>query len=114
MQTSTITYADFEKVEMRIGMIREVEVFDKARKPAYKLWIDFGPEIGVKQSSAQITTIYSPEILLNQRVVAVVNFPPKQIADFMSEVLVLGVDVPGKGVTLLGIPDDAPLGGRVF
>lgn len=114
MPSNIISYNDFDKIEMRVGQIQKVEPFPAARKPAYKLWIDFGTEIGVKQSSAQITTIYTPEDLLNRRVIAVVNFPPKQIADFMSEVLVLGVDVPEKGVTLLEIADNAPLGSRVF
>ena len=114
MSVNTIHYKDFEKVDLRVGQIERVEVFTAARKPAYKLWIDFGSEMGVKQSSAQITDLYQPEELLGRRVIAVVNFPPKQIADFMSEVLVLGVDVPEKGVTLLGVSDDAAPGSRVY
>ena len=114
MTNDTITYADFEKIDIRVGIIQRVEEFPKARKPAYKLWINFGPEIGVKRSSAQITHFYTPEDLLNRRVIAVVNFPPRQIADFTSEVLVLGVEVPGQGVILLNVKDKAPLGGRIF
>ncbi|MCF7801587.1 MAG: tRNA-binding protein [Candidatus Marinimicrobia bacterium] len=109
-----ISYSDFEKVDMRVGQIVQVQPFINARKPAYKLWIDFGETLGVKQSSAQITDFYQPEDLLNRRIIAVVNFPPKQIADFMSEVLVLGVDVVGKGVVLLQVADDAVVGSRVY
>ncbi len=84
-----IIYEDFAKVELRIGRIVRAENFPKARKAAYKLWVDFGP-LGIKQSSAQITRLYTPEELVGRCVVAVVNFPPKQVADFVSEVLVLG------------------------
>lgn len=99
---------------MRIGEVVRAEPFPKARKPAYKLWIDFGEEIGTKKSSAQITHLYSIEELVGKRVVAVVNFPPKQVADFMSEVLVLGVDSTEGGVTLLRADHQAPLGTRVY
>ena len=85
-----ISWNDFEKVDMRVGNIIEVNDFPKARIPAYKLKIDFG-ELGIKQSSAQITELYKKEDLLNKQIIAVVNFPPKQIADFISECLVLGV-----------------------
>jgi tRNA-binding protein len=95
-----ISWDDFEKVDMRAGTIVEVNDFPKARKPAYKLKIDFG-EIGIKNSSAQITTFYTKEDLLNRKVIAVVNFPPKQIADFISECLVLGVYDENKNVILL-------------
>ncbi len=97
----TISWEDFEKVDMRAGTIIEVTDFPKARKPAYKLTIDFGPGIGLKRSSAQVTTHYKKEDLLNRKVIAVVNFPPKQIADFISECLVLGVYDANKDVILL-------------
>lgn len=96
-----ITWSDFEKIDMRAGTIIEVDDFPKARKPAFKLMIDFGEEIGIKRSSAQITTHYKKEDLLNRTVIAVVNFPPKQIADFISECLVLGVYDENKDVILL-------------
>jgi tRNA-binding protein len=95
-----ISWDDFEKVDMRAGTIVEVNDFPNARKPAYKLKIDFG-EIGIKNSSAQVTTFYTKEDLLNRKVIAVVNFPPKQIADFISECLVLGVYDENKNVILL-------------
>ena len=95
-----ISWDDFEKVDIRVGTIIEVNNFPKARKPAYKLKVDFG-ELGIKNSSAQITTFYTKEDLLNRKVIAVVNFPPKQIADFISECLVLGVYDENKNVILL-------------
>lgn len=96
-----ISWDDFEKIDMRAGTIVEVNDFPKARKPAYKLVVDFGNEIGLKRSSAQITTFYTREELLNRQVIAVVNFPSKQIADFVSECLVLGVYDENKNVILL-------------
>jgi len=96
-----ITWDDFEKIDMRTGTIIEVIDFPKARKPAYRLTIDFGEEIGLKRSSAQVTAHYKKEELLNLKVVAVMNFPPKQIADFISECLVLGVYDENKDVILL-------------
>ncbi|MET0393239.1 MAG: tRNA-binding protein [Chitinophagaceae bacterium] len=96
-----ISWADFEKIDMRTGTIVEVSDFPRARKPAYRLRIDFGEEVGIRQSSAQITAHYAKEELLQRQVIAVVNFPPKQIADFMSECLVLGVYDPDHNVILL-------------
>jgi len=96
-----ITWNDFEKIDMRIGTILEVNDFPKARKPAYQLLVDFGEEIGVKKSSAQITVHYKKEDLINRQVIAVVNFPPKQVADFVSECLVLGVYDENNDVVLL-------------
>lgn len=98
--TNNLTWADFEKVEMRVGTIREVNDFPEARNPSYQLIVDFGGEIGQRKTSAQITSLYSKEELVGKQVVAVVNFPKKQIANFMSECLVLGA-VEGKNVTLL-------------
>ena len=95
-----ITWDDFEKIDMRVGTILEVDDFPKARKPAYRLKIDFG-ELGIKQSSAQITDLYTKEDLLNKQVIAVVNFPPKQIANFISECRVLGIYSEDNAVVLL-------------
>ena len=97
------TFDDFMKLDIRVGTITEAKVFAKARKPAYQLVIDFGPELGTKKSSAQITQHYTPGELVGRQVLAVVNFPPRQIADFMSEVLVLGTYSEG-GVVLI-VPD---------
>ncbi|NEO27793.1 MAG: tRNA-binding protein [Kamptonema sp. SIO4C4] len=110
---SEITYADFEKIEMRVGRVQRVEDFPKARKPAYKLWIDFG-DLGVKKSSAQITQLYAKEELRDRQVIAVTNFPPRQIADFRSEVLVLGVVLDGGEVALLQPDRHVPLGKRIL
>lgn len=110
--TLPITYADFAKIDMRVGKIIRVEEFPKARNPAYQLWIDFG-ELGIKKSSAQITKLYNRAELLERQVIAVVNFPPKQVADFMSEVLVLSV-VLGQGEVALLQPDrNVPLGHKI-
>ena len=108
-----ISYSDFEKIEMRVGRIVAVDDFPKAKKPAYRLTIDFG-EFGMKRSSAQITTLYTKESLIGWHIIAVTNFPPRQIADFMSEVLVLGVANPAGEVILLTPERDAPLGSRVY
>lgn len=97
----TISWNDFEKIDIRVGTIIDAQPFEKAKNPAYKLWIDFGAEIGIKKTSAQITVLYGVEELMGKQIVAVINFPPKQIADFMSECLVLGVVGNDKEVTLL-------------
>ena len=112
--TDPITYADFEKVDIRVGRITRAEPYPEARKPAYKLWVDFGPEIGEKRSSAQITRHYTPETLIGRQVLAVVNFPPRQIGKVLSEVLVLGLPVADGAVVLIGPGHEVPLGGKLF
>jgi tRNA-binding protein len=109
-----ISFADFDKVDIRTGTIVEVEPFPEARKPAFKLKIDFGAEIGVKKSSAQITKYYTPATLLGRQVFAVVNFPPRQIGPFMSEVLTLGFPDQDGDVVLGAIERKVPDGGRLF
>lgn len=94
------TFDDFMQLDIRVGEVIRAEVFEKAKKPAYKLWVDFGEAIGVKRSSAQITTLYAAESLVGRQVLGVVNFPPRQVADFISEVLVLGVYAE-QGVVLI-------------
>ncbi len=111
--TDTITYADFEKVDIRLGTIVEAEPFPQARKPAIKLVIDFGPEIGLKKSSAQITVHYAPETLLGRRVLGVVNFPPRQIGPFMSEVLTLGFADAEGAIVLAGVELPVPDGAKL-
>ena len=108
-----ITFDDFLKVDIRVGRVTRAEPFPEARKPAIKLWVDFGPEIGEKKTSAQITAHYTPEGLIGKQVMAVVNFPPRQIGPFMSEVLVLGVSDATGGIVLLSPDLDVPLGGRM-
>jgi len=98
---SVISWNDFEKVEIRCGTVIDVKDFQKARKPSYQIWIDFGAELGIKKSSAQVTNHYKKEDLVNKQVIAVVNFPSKQIADFFSECLVLGVYDENNHVILL-------------
>lgn len=110
----TISYEQFLQVEMRIGRIIRAEDFPQARKPAYQVWIDFGPELGVKQSSAQITRLYTRDQLIGRLVVAVVNFEPKRIAGFRSEVLLLGTETEPDVVRLLEPGSDAIIGARVF
>ena len=110
----TLSFEDFLKVDIRVGQIVRAEPFPEARKPAYKLWVDFGPEIGEKKSSAQITVNYSLDDLPGRRVMGVVNFPPRQIGPVMSEVLVLGVPDEDGEVVLLKPDQDVPLGGRMY
>ena len=110
---STITFDDFMKVDIRIGTIVEVEQFPEARKPAYKLKIDFGPGIGVKKSSAQITVHYTPDDLMGRQVAAVVNFPPRQIGPFMSEVLTLGFSDDNGDIVLIGVNTPCTNGSRM-
>jgi tRNA-binding protein len=110
----TISFDDFLKVDIRVGVVVAAEPFPEARKPAIKLRIDFGAEIGEKKSSAQIVKHYSPELLIGKRVLAVVNFPPRQIGPFMSEVLTLGVPDEEGAVVLIAPDLETPIGGRLF
>jgi len=109
-----IAYDDFAKVEIRVGRVVRAEPFPEARRPAFKLWIDFGPALGEKKTSAQITTHYTPEGLIGRQVAAVVNFPPKQIGSFLSEVLVLGFPDAAGEVVLIAPDHAVPVGGRLF
>ncbi|MEM9432570.1 MAG: tRNA-binding protein [Pseudomonadota bacterium] len=111
---SDIGFDDFLKVDIRVGEIIRAEPYPEARKPAIKLWVNFGPELGERKSSAQITAHYTPDALIGKRVLGVVNFPPRQIGKFMSEVLVLGVP-DAEGEVVLLVPDKSvPLGGRMY
>lgn len=109
----TISWNDFQKVDIRVGTIIEVEDFPEAKRPAFKLKVDFGEEIGIKKSSAQITDLYTKETLLGKRVLAVVNFPPKQIGPFMSECLVTGLHRPDGSVVLANVDMELPNGARL-
>jgi tRNA-binding protein len=109
-----ITFDDFMAVDIRVGQITRAEPFPEARKPAIKLWVDMGPELGIKKSSAQITVHYDVDTLVGRKVMAVVNFPPRQIGPVMSEILVLGVPDPDGEVVLLKPDLDVPIGGRLF
>ena len=108
-----ISFDDFLRVDVRVGRITRAEPFPEARKPAIRLWIDFGEELGVKKSSAQITAHYTPEALLGRQVMAVVNFPPRQIGPMRSEVLVLGLPDEAGQIVLIGPDHDVPSGGRM-
>ena len=108
-----ISFDDFLKVDIRVGRVIKAEPFPEARKPAIKLWIDFGAELGEKKTSAQITAHYAPETLVGRQVMAVVNFPPRQIGKFMSEVLVLGASDPDGGIVLIAPDKEVPLGERM-
>ena len=114
MSASETTYDDFAKVDIRVGRITRAEPYPEARKPAYKLWVDFGPELGEKRSSAQITKHYTPEALIGRQILAVVNFPPRQIGKVLSEVLVLGVPDADGEVVLIAPDQPVPLGGKLY
>ena len=114
MTAPRISFDDFQKVDIRLGRVLTAETFPEARKPAFKLTIDFGPEVGVKKSSAQITRHYTLDQLVGRMVAAVVNFPPRQIGPFMSEVLTLGFPDADGEVVLVGVDREAPVGGRLF
>ncbi|RZJ02411.1 MAG: tRNA-binding protein [Brevundimonas sp.] len=109
-----IAFDDFLKVDVRVGQVLAADAFPEARKPAYKLTIDFGPDLGVKKSSAQITTHYTRDELVGRKVAAVVNFPPRQIGPFMSEVLTLGFPDAKGEVVLIGVDREVEIGGRLF
>lgn len=108
-----ITFDDFLKVDIRVGTVIRAEPYPEARKPAIKMWIDFGPEIGERKTSAQVTAHYTPETLVGRQVMGVVNFPPRQIGKFMSEVLVVGLSDPDGGIVLLAPDQPVPNGGRM-
>ncbi len=109
-----ISYADFERVDIRVGTVVGAEPNPKARKPAYILKVDFGAAIGIKKTSAQLTVHYTPETLVGRQVAAVINFPPKQIGPFMSEILVLGFPDADGAVVLVGVDKPVPNGGKLF
>ena len=112
--TEPLTAAEFDRVEVRVGTVVDAQPFPEARRPAIKLWVDFGPGIGVKRSSAQVTVHYSPDRLIGRQVMAVVNFPPRQIGPFLSEVLVLGVPDENGAVVLLRPDLKVPDSGKMF
>lgn len=111
--TDAISFDDFLKVDIRVGKVLRAEPYPEARKPAIKMWIDFGPELGEKKTSAQVTAHYTPEALVGKQVLAVVNFPPRQIGRFMSEVLVLGLSDSDGGIVLLSPDQEVPIGRRM-
>ncbi len=108
-----LSFDDFLKVDIRVGRVVDAQPFPEARKPAIKLWVDFGGDIGVRKSSAQITRHYAPEEIVGKQVMAVVNFPPRQIGPFMSEILVLGLPDADGEIVLIGPDQDVPIGGRM-
>ncbi|KJS44912.1 tRNA-binding protein [Roseovarius sp. BRH_c41] len=108
-----ITFDDFLAVDIRVGRVTRAEPYPEARKPAIKLWVDFGPELGEKKSSAQITTHYTPETLIGRQVLAVVNFPPRQIGKFLSEILVLGLSDSNGDIVLIRPDQDIPIGEKL-
>ena len=112
--SAALSWDEFQRVDIRVGTIVSAEPFEKARSPAFILTVDFGESIGVKKSSAQITEHYAPDQLIGRKVAAVVNFPAKQIANIMSEVLVLGFPDTDGAVVLIGVDRDVPNGGRLF
>lgn len=109
-----ITWTDFEKVDLRAGTIVQVEDFPEARRPSYKIWIDFGEEIGIKKTSAQVTKLYSKEDLKNRQVMCVTNFPPRQVGNFMSEVLLTGFPDASGDVVLASMEREVPNGVKLF
>ena len=109
-----ITWDDFERVDIRVGTVISAEPYPEARKPAIKLWVDFGEPIGIRKTSAQLTEHYAPDTLIGRQVAAVVNFPPRQIGKFMSEILVLGMPDSAGAVVLLQPDQAVPNGGRMF
>ena len=111
--TDPITFDDFMKVDIRVGKVLRVEDYPEARKPAIKMWIDFGSEVGERKTSAQVTAHYTPETLVGKQVMGVINFPPRQIGKFMSEVLVLGLADEAGEIVLLSPDQDVPLGERM-
>lgn len=109
----TIDFEDFIKIDIRIGTIVQAENFEKARKPAYKIWVDLGPELGIKKSSAQVTIHYTPDTLIGRQVVCVVNFKPRQIADFMSEILITGFSDEDGAIILTSSERPVPNGSKL-
>ncbi|GAB0116807.1 tRNA-binding protein [Acidisoma sp. 7E03] len=114
MESATVSIEDFERLDIRVGTVVDAQTFPEARKPAIKLWIDFGGEIGVKRSSAQITVHYAPDRLIGRQVCAVVNFPSRRIGPFVSEVLTLGLPDEQGGIVLIRPDFKVPDGGRLF